>query len=98
MRVVVAAILLLFASNASAQTATGVSTGVLDLESSTIPAAELRVLSDRLRIELFNTGQFRIIERERMDAVSRRDDFQLGGCMTSERSRNCSGTRMARRP
>ena len=80
MRVVVAAFLFLVASTAAAQTDPRVALGVLDLESGTIPAAELRVLSDRLRVELFNTGQFRIIERERIDAVLQEQGFQLSGC------------------
>ncbi len=80
MRVVIAAFLLSVASVVPAQTDSRVAMGVLDLESPTISAAELRVLSDRLRVELFNTGQFRIIERERIDAVLQEQGFQLSGC------------------
>jgi len=80
MRAVIAALLVLVVSHAVAQTDTRVALGVLDLDSGTIPEAELRVLSDRLRVELFNTGQFRIIERERIDAVLREQGFQLSGC------------------
>ncbi len=48
--------------------------GVIDLESETVPQAELRVLSDRLRVELVNTGEFQVREQ----------GFQQSGCVATE--------------
>ena len=58
--------------------------GVIDLESETVPSAELRVLSDRLRVELVNTGGFQVLERERMDLILREQGFQQSGCVATE--------------
>jgi TolB-like protein len=58
--------------------------GVLNLESRTVPAAELDALSDRLRLELFRTGVFQVIERERMDAILLEQGFQASECMATE--------------
>ncbi len=58
--------------------------GVIDLESENVPRAELRILSDRLRVELVNTGAYRVLERERMDLIPREQGFQQSGCVATE--------------
>jgi len=58
--------------------------GVLDLSSESVSRADLSLLSDRLRIELFNTGEYQIIERERMDAILAEQGFQKSGCVATE--------------
>jgi hypothetical protein len=58
--------------------------GVLDLTSENVPPAEVRLLSDRLRVELFNTGQFTVVERERMEEILREQGFQQSGCTATE--------------
>jgi len=73
-----------FARTAPAQRQELPRVGVLDLTSENVPAAELRLLSDRLRIELFNTGQFLVIERQRMEEILREQGFQQSGCVATE--------------
>jgi hypothetical protein len=57
---------------------------VLELASDNIPRAELRLLSDRLRIELFKTGRFDVIERERMEAILTEQGVQQTECMATD--------------
>ncbi len=57
---------------------------VLNLESRTTSPAELDALSDRLRLELFRTGMFQVMERERMDAILEEQGFQTGECVATE--------------
>jgi hypothetical protein len=57
---------------------------VLELASDNIPRAELRLLSDRLRIELFKTGRFDVIERERMEAILTEQGVQQQECMATD--------------
>ena len=61
-----------------------VAVGVLDLTSETVPEAELRILTDRLRAELVLTGRFSVIERERMNAILDEQGFQHSGCVAAE--------------
>jgi|GEM_PF-1089021 len=72
------------AASTTEQAASTTTIGVLDLVSDNVPAAELRLLSDRLRHELFNTGSFRIVERERMKDILREQGFQQSGCVATE--------------
>jgi hypothetical protein len=58
--------------------------GVLDLTGENIPDAEIRLLSDRLRIELYRTGRFEVLERERMTDILAEHEFSLSGCVASE--------------
>jgi hypothetical protein len=44
--------------------------GVVDFISDNVTDAQLRILSDRLRIELHNTGEFTVVEREQRAEVS----------------------------
>ena len=58
--------------------------GVIDLTSENVNTGELRILSDRLRAELFSTGEFTVLERERMDLILREQGFQQSGCVAYE--------------
>jgi len=58
--------------------------GVLDLTGENISDAEIRLLSDRLRIELYRTGRFEVLERERMTDILAEHEFSLSGCVANE--------------
>lgn len=58
--------------------------GVLDLTSENVPPAEVRLLSDRLRVELFKTGQFTVLERQQMENILKEQGFQQSGCIATE--------------
>ena len=58
--------------------------GVLDLTGDRIDQADLISLSDRLRIELFRTGRFTIVEREAMASILEEQGFQQSGCTSTE--------------
>lgn len=51
---------------------------VLDLEGKNVPQTEASILTDKLRGELYNTGQFQIIERARMNEILDEQGFQVG--------------------
>jgi len=53
---------------------------VLDLEGKNITQADASALTDRLRLELFLTGKFVVLEREKMDAILKEQQFQMTGC------------------
>ncbi len=58
---------------------------VLDLEiSGGIPEIYQKTLSDRLRLELLNTGRFNVIERNAMEEVLSEQGFQMSGCTSDE--------------
>jgi TPR repeat protein len=58
--------------------------GVVDLTSGTVSEAELHLLSERLRIELFRTGEFTVLEREKMDLILREQGFHISGVCATE--------------
>ena len=57
---------------------------VLDLDATNIGIAEAKSLSDRLRIEIFNTGSYEMLEREKMTKILEEMEFQLSGCTSDE--------------
>lgn len=57
---------------------------VLDLDPTSISAEEAQFLSDRLRTELFETGAFTVVEREKMDEILKEQGFQASGCTSVE--------------
>ena len=76
---------LLFGSgSATAQSEELTRVGVLDLTSENVPGPELRMLSDRLRVELFQTGEYQVIERQQMDAILEETEFSQSGCVATE--------------
>jgi len=53
---------------------------VVDFTGKNVSAEEASALTDRLRIELFKTKKFTVIERERMDTILKEQGFQLSDC------------------
>lgn|GEM_PF-1624394 len=45
---------------------------------------EAAIISDRIRLELKNTGVFNVLEREMMNAILKEQSFQQSGCTESE--------------
>jgi len=45
---------------------------------------EAAIISDRIRLEMKNTGVFNVIEREMMNAILKEQSFQQSGCTESE--------------
>ena len=44
----------------------------------------MKALTDRLRVELFKTKHFKVIEREMMEEILKEQGFQQSGCSTDE--------------
>jgi TolB-like protein len=57
---------------------------VVDLEAYGISDTEVQALTNRLRVELFQTGRFAVVERDQMRAIMEEQDFQQTGCTTNE--------------
>lgn len=57
---------------------------IVDFSGKGVSEIEASALTDRLRIELFQTGEFKVIEREIMDQILKEQDFQLSGCTSTE--------------
>ena len=57
---------------------------VIDLDPTGISNDECQFLSDRLRTELFETGKFQVVEREKMNAILDEQGFQQTGCTSVE--------------
>jgi hypothetical protein len=61
-----------------------VNIAVLDLDPTGIAKPDAQFLSDRLRTELFETGKFQIVEREKMNEILKEQGFQQTGCTSVE--------------
>ncbi len=57
---------------------------VLDLDPTGIAPTDAQFLTDRLRTELFETGAFQVVERDKMNAILTEQGFQQTGCTTVE--------------
>ncbi len=57
---------------------------VMSLKAEGVSESESRIVTARLRIELFKTDKFSIVERERMDDILQEQGFQLSGCTSDE--------------
>jgi hypothetical protein len=71
---------LLVANNYSQE----VNIAVLDLDPTGISVTESQFLSDRLRTELFETGVFQVVERQKMNSILQEQGFQNTGCTSLE--------------
>ncbi len=70
---------------AQQQTPRRINIAVLDLElDKNVPSEYQITLSNRLRQELINTGQFTVIERGRMQDILEEQGLQLSGCTSDE--------------
>ena len=57
---------------------------VMDLEARGVSSIEASTLTDRLRIELFQTKAYTVLERGIMDQILAEQGFQETGCVTTE--------------
>ncbi len=57
---------------------------VMDLDAYAISGPEALALTNRLRVELFSTGRFVVLERGRMHEILDEQGFQETGCTTTE--------------
>ena len=57
---------------------------VIDLRGERLTDGDLRLLTERLRLELFRTGQYELLERARMEEFLNEIGFQAGGCVDTE--------------
>jgi TolB-like protein len=57
---------------------------VLDLDPTGITPADAQFLTNRLRSELFQTGAFQVVERDKMNTILQEQGFQHSGCTTVE--------------
>jgi len=53
---------------------------VLELDPDGVTASEAKTMTNKLRGELFSTGQFTVIERAQMDQILKEQGFQQTGC------------------
>jgi len=67
----------------SAQQANEIYIAVMNLDPKGVSQIESEALSDRLRTELFNSGKYKVVERENMNTIMNEQGFQQTGC-TSE--------------
>ncbi|MBN2013278.1 hypothetical protein JW960_28365 [candidate division KSB1 bacterium] len=75
-------IFLLLATSVFAQDKSNVA--VMELDAAGISPAENKIISARLRTDLFNTGKFNILEREKMEDILTEQGFQMSGCTSDE--------------
>jgi len=75
---------LLFTANVMAQSSGKVNIAVMNLEAPDVSSSAQLALSDRLRVELFNTGRFSVMERNQMQDILKEQGFQQTGCTTNE--------------
>jgi len=73
-------LILLFSTLIFAQ----ISIAVLDLEGKGLTELEASILTDRLRHELFQTGRYRVVERDMMGEIIDEQGFQLSECTSTE--------------
>ena len=57
---------------------------VVDFTGNNVSSGEVRALTDRLRVELFKTKYFKVLEREMMEEILTEQGFQQTGCATDE--------------
>jgi len=57
---------------------------ILDFQPKNVSKETADMVTDLIRIEMLNTGVFKIIERGEMDAILKEQEFQLSGCVETE--------------
>ena len=57
---------------------------VIDLIGNNVSDNEVKALTDRLRVELFNTKHFKVVERAMMEEILEEQGLQQSGCTTTE--------------
>lgn len=81
MRSLLCCLILFFSTFAAEQKPT---VAVLKLSGGGFAAEDLEGFSNRLRVELFETGAFTVVEREQMEAILKEQGFQQTGCTNAE--------------
>jgi hypothetical protein len=61
-----------------------ISLAVLDLDAEGISESEARIISERLRSSLFESGKYIVLERDKMDEILKEQGFQQSGCTSDE--------------
>ena len=61
-----------------------ISIAVLDLDAEGVSKSEARIISQRLRTVLFETGKFIVLERDNMDEILKEQGFQQSGCTSDD--------------
>lgn len=80
MRVPVLAVVLVGVLLAHAEEQKLIHLAITELNGEGVDASSVRVISDRLRTELFRTGVFTVVERGQMEDILREQGFQQAGC------------------
>lgn len=80
MRKIPAIVFLLIFTGLNAQT----NIAVMNFDANNVAVTEVNALSDRLRTELFLTGEFKVVERSMMETIFQEQNFQLSGCASTE--------------
>ncbi|MFA5779914.1 MAG: CsgG/HfaB family protein [Elusimicrobiota bacterium] len=57
---------------------------LLELSPKNISKSDASILTDKLRVELYYTGNFQLLEREKMDNILKEQSFQKTGCTDTE--------------
>jgi len=55
---------------------------VVDFTGNNVSDGDCRALTDRLRVELYNTKHYKVIERTMMEEILQEQKFQQSGCVT----------------
>jgi len=53
---------------------------IIDFSNINVLPGDTKALTERLRTELFSTGKFQVIEREKMENILGEQSFQISGC------------------
>ncbi|MBF0433628.1 MAG: hypothetical protein HQK83_20280, partial [Fibrobacteria bacterium] len=79
-------IIAIFSLSVSLQAASSqkVFIAINNLERQNIDEGTSNVITDRLRTELFKTGSFTVLERDKMKEILEEQKFQVSGCISSE--------------
>lgn len=77
-------ILCIIILKAREQDTTKPAVAIIGLESNGVSKPETRAITDRFSTELFKCGQYKILERAKMEAILQEMNFQISGCTSSE--------------
>ncbi len=77
-------LLILFILSLSEIYAENNSIAVLNLEAKNIETEKAELISERISIELFKSGQYKVIEREKLAQITKEQQLQLSGLTGTE--------------
>jgi len=60
------------------------SIAVLELDAKGVSTSDASIITDRLRVELFNSNNYIVLERDKMNEILSEQGFQFSGCTTDE--------------